>query len=76
MLINFLKTERSKEDLAVALAVLREFKSMESTTEYLATPFSAWMRLEQLEEYLDHLANGADLEADTLAELERIREEG
>lgn len=70
MIIDFLKTKRSLEELRAALDILREFKKCESTEEYLAVPFSAWIKLEQLEEYLAHLALGEPLKADTLAQIE------
>jgi hypothetical protein len=47
--------------LQAALAVIREFKSLESQGEWLGIDFAAWLELEQLEEYLDHLVNGAPL---------------
>lgn len=68
-LIDFLKTTRSKEDLAVALAVLREFKACESDQEYLGVPFAAWAKLEQIEEFLAHLVEGKELERDTRQQL-------
>ncbi len=36
MILDSLKTARSKEDLAAASAVVREFKACESDQEYLA----------------------------------------
>ncbi len=60
-LIDFIKTKRSKEDLKIALEVLTEFKSNESHEEWALTPFMAWAKLEQLEEYLEHLVNDAPL---------------
>ena len=67
MITDFLRTTRTKEELATALQVLREFKGCESGKEYLFIPFIAWTKLEQLEEFLDHLVNGAQLKDDTLA---------
>lgn len=72
MIINFLKTERSAAELATALAVLREFKDCESGKEWLNTPFVAWVKLEQLEEFLAHKVEGAELKADTIEELARV----
>jgi hypothetical protein len=66
MITNFLKTSRTKDELATTLAVLREFKACESTEEWLMIPFSAWAKLEQLEEYLAHLVEGEPLKQDTL----------
>ena len=71
MITDFLKTQRSKEELKAALDVLREFKTCESTDEYLAIPFVAWAKLEQLEEFLAHLAEGTPLAEDTVAYMER-----
>lgn len=67
MITDFLKTDRPKEELKAALEVLREFKGCESTGEWAMISFAAWAKLEQLEEFLDHLVNGADLEDDTKA---------
>lgn len=60
----------SKSDAATALTVLKEFKACESTEEWLMIPFSAWAKLEQLEEFLDHMANNAPLKDDTLRYIE------
>lgn len=43
---DFLKTPRSNDELATALAVLREFKACESQEEWLAISFGAWVKLE------------------------------
>lgn len=61
---DFLKTKTSKDKLKIALQVLIEFKSCESRDEWLFTPFIAWSKLEQLEEFLEHLVNGKELEKD------------
>jgi hypothetical protein len=74
MILNFLKTGRDKAQLRVALEVIREFKAHESIEEYGMTPFMAWAKLEQLEEYLAHLVEDAPLEADTLRALAHIGE--
>tara|TARA_R100000656_G_scaffold61465_1_gene47484 strand:- start:16754 stop:16984 length:231 start_codon:yes stop_codon:yes gene_type:complete len=63
---DFLKTKRKKHDLKIALEILREFKSCESKLEWMAIPFAAWAKLEQLEEYLDHLVNNVALDKDTI----------
>ncbi len=68
---DFLKTLTSKEKLAVALEVLREFKGCESTEEYLHRPFLTWTMFEMYEEYLDHLVNGSPLKPDTLSYIEQ-----
>jgi hypothetical protein len=75
MLIDFLKTKRSRSDLQIALDVLREFKELESKREWFFVPFMAWSKFEQLEEYLDHLVTSAPLQADTIEELQRVRAE-
>ena len=67
MITDFLKTDRSKEDLKIALEVLREFKKCESTEEWTSIMFVAWTKLEQFEEFLGHLAEGAELADDTKA---------
>lgn len=65
MITDFLKTTRTRDELASALTVLRDFKSCESEYEWLAVPFAAWAKLEQLEEFLSHLVEGSDLRDDT-----------
>ena len=67
MITDFLKTQRSKEELVAALAVLREFKNCESQEEWLEIPFMAWTKLEQLEEFIAHLVEGTPLGEDTVA---------
>ena len=63
---DFLKTKTSKQDLSVALKVLREFKSCESKEEWLEIQFAAWAKLEQLQEFLEHLVEDRELEEDTV----------
>ena len=65
MITNFLKTTRSKEDLKIALEILREFKECESEEEWIRIPFIAWSKLEQMEEFLSHLVEGTELQEDT-----------
>lgn len=69
MIIDFLKNEWSKDELAIALKVARHFKKCESTNEWMDIPFVAWTKLEQLEEFLDHMVTGAPLQDDTLNEI-------
>lgn len=66
MITDFLKTLRSRAELETALAVLREFKANESEEEWLGIWFSAWVKLEQLQEFLEHLVEGKPLADDTL----------
>lgn len=63
---DFLKTKRNKAELKVALDVLKEFKGCESQHEWLMISFAAWIKLEQLEEFLEHLVNKKPLEKDTI----------
>lgn len=63
---DFLQTKRNKAELKSALEVLKEFKENESSEEWLMIPFAAWAKFEQLEEFLEHLVNGAPLAEDTL----------
>jgi len=74
MISDFLKTATPKADLAAALRVLREFKAGESREEWMRTPFACWVKLEQLEEFLAHLVEGAPLKDDTVAHLQRRAE--
>ncbi len=66
MITDFLDTKQSKEDLRAALDVLREFKAGENEEEFVAISFAAWTKLEQLQEFLEHLVNGKPLKADTV----------
>jgi hypothetical protein len=67
---DFLKTKRDKSELKTALEVIEEFKECESQDEWFMIPFSAWSKLEQLEEYLEHLVNGKKLKQDTVEYME------
>ena len=76
MITDFLKTSRRKEELKIALDILLEFKKCESIEEWAMIPFVSWTKLEQLEEFLDYLVNGTDLNDDTkkyLASIENNR---
>ena len=66
MITDFLKTDIPKEELAAALKIVRAFKQCESGREWVFIPFIAWTKLEQLEELLAHLVEGAPLKDDTL----------
>lgn len=66
MITDFLKTKRTKEELTTALAVVKEFKECENEEEWLRISFMAWAKLEQLEEFLEHLVNGEELNEDTI----------
>jgi len=74
--IDFLQTKRSKEELKIALDVLREFKGHESPREWLLIGFKAWQKIEQLEEFLAHLVEGSELREDTMDALNRVEEKG
>lgn len=71
MITDFLKTKRTKEELTTALCVVIEFKQCESQEEWLMIPFHAWTKLEQLEEYLEHLVHGTPLKQDTIDHIEK-----
>lgn len=64
---DFLKTKTKKKDLNIALKILKEFKKCESKEEWFYIDFSAWAKLEQLEEYLEYLVNNKPLKEDTIA---------
>lgn len=66
MITDFLKTTLTKEELQAALKVVREFKRCESREEWLAIPFFTWVKLEQLEEFLENLVEGKPLKDDTI----------
>lgn len=57
MLLEFLKTKRTKKELNIALDILKEFKNCENLEEWVSCPFYLWTRLEQLEDYLGLLTN-------------------
>ena len=72
--IQFLEMEHDKEKLAHALEVIRTFKNLESMMEWLGVPFSAWAKLEQLEEFLEHLVEGKELKEDSQEVLAMFRQ--
>ena len=72
MIVDFLKTDRSPEELRAALEILREFKGAHSRLEGFAPSFVVWVKLDQFEELLDHLVTGAPLRPDTLANVEAV----
>lgn len=59
---QFLRTERSVDELKTALAVILEFKDHESAQEWGAVMFACWSKLEQLEDYLK-LMTDTDVES-------------
>lgn len=65
MITDFLTLDIPIAKLEAALEVLRAFKASESREEWLLIPFVAWGKLEQLEEFLAHRVEGADLKEDT-----------
>lgn len=73
MITDFLKTKQTKPRLRIALEVLHEFKECESEEEWLWISGGAWAKLEQLEEFLEHLVEGKELKEDTIAYMERGR---
>jgi hypothetical protein len=66
-IIDFLKTNRSEAELRTALEVLREFKKCESAAEWGLCPFQAWVKLEQLEEFLAYLTDKEPMKDDARA---------
>ena len=76
MIIDFLKTATTTQDLKIALKVLREFKDHESKPEWAYTPFSEWVKLEELHEFLEHLVEGKALREDTLIRLQEVNAKG
>lgn len=61
MLLEFLKTKRTKEELNIVLDILKEFKGHESTEEWVFCSFESWVKLEQFEDYL-RLLTGREIE--------------
>ena len=55
MITDILETKRSKEELRIALDVVKEFKGGEDEIDWLFASFESWVKLEQLEEFLEHL---------------------
>ena len=74
MITDFLNTTRTNEELKTALELLREFKAGESQEEWLSLPFATWTKLEQLEEFLEHLVEAKPLRADTISYMARKRD--
>ena len=70
-IIDFLTAEIPAEDLAAALRVVRAFKACEAGAEWFWTPFVAWAKLEQLEEFLAHRVDGEPLKDDTVAAMRK-----
>lgn len=66
MITDFLKLKISKKDLAKALDILKKFKDCESVGEWLSCSFQSWIKLEQLEEFLEYLVNKKPLKEDTV----------
>ena len=77
--IKFLGTKRSSEELKTALDVIEEFKSFETKEEWIECPFSCWVKLEQLQDYLKLLTNTGVEDVDdykAIKYLEQIRTNG
>lgn len=68
---DFLKTKRSKEELKIALDVLKEFKEYETMQEWEKTNFMEWAKVDQLEEFLEYLVNNKKLSRVTTEYLNR-----
>jgi hypothetical protein len=66
MITDFLKTKISKTKLKNTLEVLKKFKQCESLEEWMGITFMAWAKLEQLEEFLEHMVNNKELKEDTI----------
>lgn len=69
---DFLKTKRTEAELSTALEVIKDFKNCESLLEWNQVPFPAWAKLEQLEEFLNHLVNNKELDDDTISYMNLI----
>ena len=52
MLLEFLKTKRTKDELKLVLDILKEFKNNESEKEFIYCSCESWIKLEQFEDYL------------------------
>lgn len=72
-IVSFLGLDIPAADLETTLRVLRQFKGCESRKEWLDIPFVAWAKLEQLEEFLAHRVEGAELHDDTKRALDEYR---
>jgi FixJ family two-component response regulator len=72
---DFLNAPFSQDALISALHVLRAFKDCESEEEYFDIQFASWAKLEQLEEFLAYLVDGAPLKDDTIAYIARLKED-
>lgn len=74
MITDFLDLPIPVDDLAAALRVVRAFRACESEQEYLSIPFAAWVKLEQLQEFLEHRVEHVPLHRDTLSYLRTARD--
>ena len=66
MITDFISKDIPRENLKTALDVVHAFRECESTEEWMFIPFEAWAKLEQLEEFLEHMVNGKPLKDDTI----------
>jgi hypothetical protein len=71
MIIDFLQLKLEKSEMHATLRVIRAFCQCESSEEYLQCPFTAWTKLEQLVEFLEHRVEGKPLQDDTISEIGR-----
>ncbi len=71
---DFLRTKRPKPELEIALSVLLEFKGNESLTEFADISGVAWYKLEQLQEFLEHLCEGKPLADDTIRYMKKVEQ--
>lgn len=76
-MLRFLATDLPASDLQAALRVIEAFKALENESEF-GMPFSMWVRLEQLQDYLCMLTDPEHKTDDTRAAafLRRVRKEG
>ena len=73
-MLRFLATDIPECDLQAALRVIEAFKALENDHEF-GMPFSMWVRLEQLQDYLRMLTDPEHKTEDTKAAafLRRVR---
>lgn len=76
MILDLLHTRRPIRELKIALDVLREFKDNHTVEEDLCSPLACWVKLEQYQEFLEHLVEGKPLKPDTIQYMEHQNAQG
>jgi len=73
MITDFLKSKRDIKELMIALDVINEFKKCETSNWWLKAPSKYWVKIEQLQEFLNHMVNGKPLTEETIEYMKEFR---